>query len=57
MGIHPSVQVHDALLYTWAAEVGLGVLEAVGIEPKSPKGWADVQNRLARGLQLPPDID
>jgi AcrR family transcriptional regulator len=55
MGIHSSVEVHDALLYTWAAEVGLGVLEAVGIQPKSAKGWADAQNRLARGLQLPPD--
>lgn len=54
MGIDPAVDVGDALLYTWAAEVGLGVLEAVGIEPRSAKGWADVQNRLARGLQLPP---
>jgi AcrR family transcriptional regulator len=55
LGIDPSVDIQAAVMYTWAAEVGLGVLEAVGIEPKSRKGWADVHNRMARGLQLPPD--
>jgi AcrR family transcriptional regulator len=55
MGIHPSVDVLDALLYLWAAEVGLGILESMGLEPSSPSGWADMQNRFARSLQLPPD--
>ncbi len=54
-GIHPSVNIETAVLYTWAAELGLGVLEAIGIEPKSRKGWADAHNRFARSLQLPPD--
>lgn len=55
MGIHPTVDMQAALLYTWAVELGLGVLEGLGIEPRSAKGWAEVQNRLARALQLPPD--
>jgi AcrR family transcriptional regulator len=55
MGIHPSVDMQAALLYTWAAELGLGVLESFGIEPASAEGWAEVQNRLARGLKLPPE--
>jgi AcrR family transcriptional regulator len=55
MGIHPSVDMQAALLYTWATELGLGVLESFGIEPASTDGWADVQNRLARSLKLPPD--
>jgi AcrR family transcriptional regulator len=55
LGIDPGVDIASAVLYTWAAEVGLGVLEAVGIEPKSAAGWADVHNRLARSLRLPPD--
>jgi AcrR family transcriptional regulator len=54
LGIHPTVDMEAALLYTWAVELGLGVLEGIGIEPRSRKGWADVQNRLARSLQLPP---
>lgn len=55
LGIDPEVDMEAALLYTWAAEVGLGVLEALGIEPGSPEGWADVNNRFARSLQLAPD--
>lgn len=55
LGIDPSVDIPSAVLFTWAAEVGLGVLESVGIEPKSPKAWADISNRVARALQLPPD--
>jgi AcrR family transcriptional regulator len=55
LGIDPAVDMQAAVVYTWAVEVGLGVLEAVGIEPKSRKGWADIHNRMARGLQLPPD--
>jgi TetR/AcrR family transcriptional repressor of uid operon len=55
MGIHPSVDMQAALLYTWAVELGLGVLEGIGIEPRSRKGWSEIQNRLARSLQLPSD--
>jgi hypothetical protein len=47
------VDLQAAVLYTWAVELGLGVLEAFGIEPKSKKGWADIHGRLARGLKLP----
>ena len=55
LGIHPDVDIHTAVVYTWAVEVGLGVLEAIGIEPKSRKAWADISNRMARSLRLEPD--
>ena len=55
MGIHERVDMEAVVLYTWAVELGLGVLESMGIEPRSPDTWADVHNRLARSLQLPPD--
>ena len=45
----------SAVLATWALELGLGVLESVGLEPRSAKGWSDIHNRMARGLQLAPD--
>jgi AcrR family transcriptional regulator len=54
LGIDPSVDLQAAVLYTWAVEVGLGVLEAVGILPKSRKGWADMASRFGRSLLLPP---
>ena len=37
LGIDPSVDVHTAVLYTWAAEVGLGILEAFDIAPDDPE--------------------
>jgi TetR/AcrR family acrAB operon transcriptional repressor len=53
--IDPGVDVETVVLYSWAAELGLGVLEAFGIAPRSRKAWADMANRFARGLRLPPD--
>jgi TetR/AcrR family acrAB operon transcriptional repressor len=55
LGIDPSVDIETAVLYTWAVELGLGVLEGLGIEPRSTTAWADIHNRMARSLQLPPD--
>jgi AcrR family transcriptional regulator len=55
LSIDSSVDMETAVLLTWAIELGLGVLEGVGIEPRSKKSWADMNNRVARSLQLPPD--
>jgi AcrR family transcriptional regulator len=51
----PSVDIEAAVLYTWAVELGVGVLESLGVAPTSPEAWADIQNRLARSWRLPPD--
>ena len=53
LGIDPSVDIETAVLYIWAVELGLGVLEAFGMEPQSTTKWAAIQNRVARSLQLP----
>jgi hypothetical protein len=53
LGIDDSVDIREAVLYSWAAEVGLGVMEAVGIEPRTKKGWADMAARFGRSLTLP----
>jgi AcrR family transcriptional regulator len=53
MGIDASVDIYAALFYTWAAELGLGVLEAIGVDLPVPNAWADIQQRLARSLQMP----
>jgi AcrR family transcriptional regulator len=54
LGIDPAVDVQAAVTYTWAAEVGLGVLEAFGIGPDSAEGWADMAARVRRSLRLGP---
>lgn len=53
LGIDDAVNIRDAVLFSWAAEVGLGVLESLGIEPKSKKTWADLYSRFGRSLALP----
>jgi AcrR family transcriptional regulator len=55
LGIDPGVDLQSAVLYTWAAEVGLGVLEVFGITPDSDAGWADLAARVGRSLRLPAD--
>lgn len=57
LGIDPSVDLHDAVMVTWAIELGLGVLEAFGIEPNSRRSWGDLSARFGRSLLLPPDED
>lgn len=52
LGIDPSVDVRTAVLYTWAAELGLGILEALGIEPTSADDWADMAARCGRAMTL-----
>jgi AcrR family transcriptional regulator len=54
LGIDLSVDIEALSLFTWSAEIGLGLLEVLGIAP-SPSGWADVYDRLVRGLALPPE--
>jgi AcrR family transcriptional regulator len=53
LDIDPTVDLRTAVLFQWAAELGLGVLEAIGIEPRSRAAWADVSNRYARSWHLP----
>ncbi len=55
MGLDESVDVDTAVLYTWALELGLGMLEAFDMEPRSSEQWAAIQRRLARSLSLPRD--
>lgn len=56
LAIDPSVDVPTAVMYTWAAELGLGVLEALGITPTSPDSWADMAARCGRAMTLPPEL-
>jgi TetR/AcrR family acrAB operon transcriptional repressor len=51
--IDPSVDVGTAMFYMWAAELGLGILEAIGVDLPSPEQWSDIQDRLGRSLQAP----
>lgn len=53
IGIDPAVDLETAVLFTWAVELGLGMLEAFDMPPASPERWAEVQERVARALLMP----
>lgn len=55
LGIDPDLDIRTAVMYTWAAELGLGILEALGVTPTSPDDWADMAARCGRAMTLPPD--
>jgi AcrR family transcriptional regulator len=52
--IAPGIDLETFALFTWSAEIGLGILEALGISP-SPQGWADIHDRLVRGMKPAPE--
>jgi TetR/AcrR family transcriptional regulator, cholesterol catabolism regulator len=47
------LDIATAARYLWAAELGLGMLEAFGMGDVDPRAWADMLNRVGRSLRLP----
>ena len=45
------VDMHAAVLMLWSIELGLGVVEALGLEPPDPDAWADLTERLVRSIE------
>lgn len=52
--IDPDIDMEAVLMFLWAAELGLGMLEAYGIEPPSPTGWRQATELVLRGLRSNP---
>lgn len=53
--LDPDLDLPTAVLYTWAAELGLGMLEAFDMGSLDPDHWAEFQSRVARSFRLPKD--
>ena len=52
IGLDPDVDIDTAILFNWAAELGLGILEVFDLAP-DPKHWTEMQARVARSLLEP----
>jgi TetR/AcrR family transcriptional regulator, repressor for uid operon len=50
-GIDSSVDIDAVVLYMWAAELGLGMLEAYGMQPPKPRAWRRVIDRFLQSLR------
>jgi len=49
--IDPTVDIEAVMMLLWSAELGLGVLEAYGIEPPRPAAWRRAIERVFRSLR------
>ena len=51
--LDPSLDIRAAVLMLWSIELGLGVVEALGLEPPDPEAWAELTRRLIRAIEAP----
>ena len=49
--LDPDVDMRAAVLMLWSMELGLGVVEALGLEPPDPDAWAELTSRLVRSIE------
>jgi AcrR family transcriptional regulator len=48
-----SVDMRAAVLMLWSIELGLGVVEALGLGAPDPAAWSDLTERLVRSIEAP----
>jgi len=51
--LDPAADMRAVVLMLWSIELGLGVVEALGLEPPDPDAWADLTERLVRSIEPP----
>jgi hypothetical protein len=51
--LDPEVDMRAAVLMLWSIELGLGVVEALGLESPDPEAWAELTRRLVRSIEPP----
>jgi len=51
--LDPEVDMRALVLMLWSIELGLGVVEAIGLEPPDPEAWAGLTARLMRAIEAP----
>lgn len=51
--LDPEVDMRAAVMMLWAIELGLGTLEAFGIDAPDPDAWADLTRRFIESIEGP----
>jgi AcrR family transcriptional regulator len=52
-GVDPTLDMRALVLLIWSADLGLAVLDAMGIELPDPKDWAKLMHRMLMSLAAP----
>jgi len=55
--LDPALDMRAAVMMLWAMELGLGVLEAFGIEDPDPEAWAELTRRFVQAIEAPAHRD
>ena len=51
--LDPAVDMRTVVLLLWSMELGLGVIEALGLEPPDPDAWAGLTGRFIQSIEPP----
>jgi AcrR family transcriptional regulator len=51
--LDPSLDMRDTVLLLWTVELGLGVVEAIGLAPPDPDTWSELMRRLVHAIEAP----
>ncbi len=52
-GVDPSLDMRALVTMLWSADLGLGVLEALGVELPDARAWSELMRRLLQSLEAP----
>src|SRR4051794_18204930 len=52
-GVDPDLDMRALVLLLWSADVGLAVLDAIGLERPDAQTWAQLMRRLLKSLESP----
>lgn len=51
--LDPAVDMRTVVLMLWSMELGLGVIEALGLEPPDADAWAELTGRFIQSIEGP----
>ncbi|HYF44907.1 MAG TPA: helix-turn-helix domain-containing protein [Acidimicrobiales bacterium] len=51
--LDPDLDMRAVVLMLWSIELGLGVVEALGLDAPDPDAWAELTRRLVRAIEAP----
>jgi len=52
-GVDPSIDMRALVTLIWSADLGLGVLNAMGVELPNAEAWSDLMRRLLKSFEAP----
>jgi AcrR family transcriptional regulator len=52
-GVDPDLDMRALVLLIWSADLGLAVLDAMGVDLPDPKDWSELMHHMLKSLEAP----